>query len=181
MGIAAGHAGAHLEAEHHVTVALQQLDGGLQVEVAQVVGDAQLVADEVLGGQVQLVGVDEGQHLGVRRRVVDHRPPRQLEGGHPAGAGVDQRRDTHTDADQIRLEAEVAQADEAVGVLVDQARGQQQPVEAAHGRLGVGSDEAAAHGGDAAPADRDIGHGVRSRGGIDDPRTGEDAIHDRET
>jgi hypothetical protein len=42
-------------------VSLHRLRQRLLVEIAQVVGDLELVADEVPGGEVQLVGVDEGE------------------------------------------------------------------------------------------------------------------------
>ena len=56
--------GPHLEADHDVVVGRERRRGRVEVEVALVVGDAQLVADEVTGGQVELARVHERQHTG---------------------------------------------------------------------------------------------------------------------
>ena len=71
-------------------------------------------------GQVQLVGVDEGQDPGTGLGVVDDRPPGQAEGGDPARAAIDHRRHAGVHADRVGLDAEVAESGHDVDVRIDE-------------------------------------------------------------
>ena len=170
VGVVAHVGGPHLEAHDHVGVRLQRRGRGVEVEVPLVVRDAQLVADEVAGRQVQLVGVDERQHPGRGRRGLEPGPG-QAEGGDAAGAPVDHHRDAGLHPGPVGGHAEVAEAREHVGVGVDEAGGDHQPpavdlVNALTGRpfaTGVG-----AHGEDPPARDHHVADDVDPVGRVED-------------
>ena len=157
---------------------LQGLRRGVQVEVAGVVGDLELVADEVVGGQVQDVGVHQRQHPGAGGQGIDP-VPGESDGGGPAGAAVDHDRHAPVHTGLVGPDAEVAQARIHVGVQVDQSGCHEQPGRVDHlhvvGQV-VGS---WSDGQDGAAADQDVGDQVEAAFGVDDPPAAQDQVRRR--
>jgi hypothetical protein len=172
-GLVAGVRGPDLEPDHHVAVRLEGGGRGVEVEVALVVGDPQLVADEVAGGQVELAGVHEGEDPGGGRRGLQP-VAGQAERGDAAGAAVDHHRHAGPHAGPVGLDAEVPETGEHVGVEVDQpGRHDHAP---AVDDLGVGPvvGGAGTDGGDLAAGHHHVGHPVEPGCRVDHPPTAQD-------
>jgi len=95
------------------------------------------MADEALIRQIDLRRVHQREHLGLGIRVVDDRLAGQFDDGGAGGAGIDNHRNAGVDAHQIGRQTEVAQTGIAVGMNVDQPRGNQMAADIAHLRSGV--------------------------------------------
>ena len=140
-----------------VGVGRHRLRGRRLVEVALVVGDLELVADEVLGGEVDLARVHECEDPRAHLGVVDPLAG-QTERRHAAGAAVDDHRHALAHAHPVGVQAEVTEARVHVHVQVDEARRHQQVAAVDHLGLGPGRVVDRADGGDRAVLDQDVAH-----------------------
>src|SRR3954469_20038349 len=161
-----------LDAAHQIRVVARRLDDRLHIDAGRAVEIDIAVAEEAAGE----IGRDEGIDPGLRG--LDDEFAEAVEGQGTGAALIDDGRYPRTDADQVRVEAEIAG-----DVLIDMRVGVDQPGgdDQARGvdRLRAPRIELRRDGGDAAFSDPDVEHGVDAVGRIDDPPAGHDDIMGR--